>query len=536
MVTVIHNANVYLGNREFAQAVLLSGNTITQVGTDGEILAAAPADCRKIDAKGNTLIPGFNDSHQHLFHVGENLLKINLAGCKSLADVIETSKAFLAKHQIPAGQVVEGWGWNQDYFTDEKRLPTRQDLDQISTQHPLLLTRACGHVMSCNTLALERAGVWDAVPQVEGGQLDVDEQGRPTGIARESSAKQYINAIIPPATAESRERALAAALAYAASKGITSVQTNDVTGENYKVMLPLYEKMVGQGAPTLRAYHQCCIMDAATLKEFLAQGHCTGVGNDRVKIGPLKLFTDGSLGARTALMRKDYADEPGTRGIGTLPQAQLEELVAIADAHGMQVAVHAIGDQAMEMVLDAYQKVIGPQGNKNRHGIVHCQITDMPLLKRFRDMDIYAMVQPIFLHYDLHMVEQRVGKALAETSYAFETMHKLGLHVSFGTDSPVEDMDPIANLHCAVNRQDLKHFPAGGYYPQERMDIYQAVEDYTLGSAQNSFDEAKKGRIAPGYLADFTLLSQDIFHVPSEKILDTQVLMTMVDGQIVFEK
>ena len=255
-----------------------------------------------------------------------------------------------------------------------------------------------------------------------------------------------------------------------------------------------------------------------------------------LKIGPLKMFTDGSLGARTALMRQDYADAPGQRGIEILTQQELDELVRMADENGMQIAIHAIGDKANEMVLDSYQKVIGPEGNTHRHGIVHCQITDLPMLKRYQQMDVYAMVQPIFLHYDLHIVEDRVGKELAATSYAFHTMNQMGLHVSYGTDSPVEDMDPIQNLHCAVCRQDLKHFPAGGYVPEERVDIFQAVDDYTIGGAQNAFEENQKGRLQPGYLADLVMLDQDIFHVPSDKILDTQVLMTMVGGKVVYEK
>ncbi|HJA36170.1 MAG TPA: amidohydrolase [Firmicutes bacterium] len=535
MHTVIYHANAYVARDRFAQALWIEDGVIRQVGSDEEILAAAPADAQRIDAQGHTLVPGFIDSHQHLYHVGQNLLTVDLSHCTSLDQIVEAGRQFIQQHQVPPGETVQGWGWNQDYFTEGPQMPTRHTLDQISTEHPLLFTRACGHVMTCNTLALQKAGVWDEVPQVEGGQLDLEEDGRPNGIVRESNAKQLFDGLLPQETEAKQEQILQAAMDYAAKKGVTSVQTNDVAGDNFAQMLSLYDRIT-HDRRSLRVYMQCCMMTKEQLQAFLDAGHRTGKGDEWLKIGPLKMFTDGSLGARTALMRQDYADAPGQRGIEILTQQELDELVRMADENGMQIAIHAIGDKANEMVLDSYQKVIGPEGNTHRHGIVHCQITDLPMLKRYQQMDVYAMVQPIFLHYDLHIVEDRVGKELAATSYAFHTMNQMGLHVSYGTDSPVEDMDPIQNLHCAVCRQDLKHFPAGGYVPEERVDIFQAVDDYTIGGAQNAFEENQKGRLQPGYLADLVMLDQDIFHVPSDKILDTQVLMTMVGGKVVYEK
>ncbi len=535
MDTILYNGNIYLERERFAQALLIQDGKIAQVGGDEEILAAAP-EAEKIDVQGRTLIPGFVDSHQHLYHVGQNLLRVDLSACASLQDVIDAGRRFIQENQIPEGQTVEGWGWNQDYFAEKGQMPTRHTLDQVSQKHPLLFTRACGHVSTCNTLALQKAGVWDHVPQVEGGQLELEPDGRPNGILLESSAKQVVEkAIAPSMSEEQMERALEAAMKYASSKGLTSVQTNDVSGPDYDAILSVYDKLLHQ-RQSLRVYMQCCLMDPALFEKFLSEGHCTGKGDQWLKIGPLKLFTDGSLGGRTALMRQDYADEPGTRGISTLSQQDLDKLIQIAEQNGMQVAIHAIGDKAIEMCLDSYEKALDGRPNQNRHGIVHCQITDMPLLERFKKLDIHALVQPIFLHYDMHICADRVGEALAQTSYAFHTMNRLGLHVSYGTDSPVEDLDPIANLHCAVNRQDLKMQPADGWNPAEKVDIYQAVDDYTIGGAYNAFEEQEKGRLAPGYMADIVMLDQDIFHIPSEKILDTQVLMTMVGGKIIYEK
>ena len=535
METVIFNANIYLEREKFAQALLIRDGVIAQVGTNEEVLSAAGADASRMDAQGRTIVPGFNDSHQHLFGVGQMQLSVDLTQCTSRAGMVEAGRKFIAQRKVAPGTTVTGRGWNQDYFTDGHEMPTRELLDQISTEHPIIFTRACGHAVVCNTLALQKAGVWDNVPQPEGGQFDVDGQGRPTGIAREDSAIDIVHsAVVPPMDEAQMEEILRTAVAYAASRGLTSVQTNDVRSDNYEAMLRVYNKVLHEENAPLRAYLQCCFMDPDSLKEFFAAGHRTGEGDDYVKVGPLKLFTDGSLGARTAYLRQDYADEPGQRGISTLTQGDLDTLIQMADDNHTQVGIHAIGDKAIEMCLNSYEKVLKGGPNVNRHGIIHWQITDNPLLQRFKDLDVLALVQPIFLHYDMHICAARVGEELAATSYNFGTMGRMGIHVSYGTDSPVEGLDPINNLHCAVNRQDLKRQPTEGWLPREKVDIYTAVDNYTIGSAYASFEENRKGRLAPGFLADLVMLDQDIFHVPSEKILDTHVLMTMVGGNVVY--
>ena len=262
MDTILYNGNIYLERERFAQALLIQDGKIAQVGGDEEILAAAP-EAEKIDVQGRTLIPGFVDSHQHLYHVGQNLLRVDLSACASLQDVIDAGRRFIQENQIPEGQTVEGWGWNQDYFAEKGQMPTRHTLDQVSQKHPLLFTRACGHVSTCNTLALQKAGVWDHVPQVEGGQLELEPDGRPNGILLESSAKQVVEkAIAPSMSEEQMERALEAAMKYASSKGLTSVQTNDVSGPDYDAILSVYDKLLHQ-RQSLRVYMQCCLRDPA---------------------------------------------------------------------------------------------------------------------------------------------------------------------------------------------------------------------------------------------------------------------------------
>ena len=234
-------------------------------------------------------------------------------------------------------------------------------------------------------------------------------------------------------------------------------------------------------------------------------------------------------------MRQPYHDDPTTQGITCMTSNTLDQFIALADQNKIQIAIHAIGDGAMTQVLDAYQKVITDK-NLNRHGIIHCQITDKPILQRFKTMDVLAYVQPIFLHYDLHIVESRVGKQLAATSYAFKSMENLGLHVSYGTDSPVEGLNVFHNIHCAINRQDLHQFPDGGYFANEKVDLETAIDALTSGSAYASFEENKKGRLWPGYMADLIVLNQPIFELDPSAIKDVLVDLTMVGGKIVYTR
>lgn len=534
MRTVYLNGHIYVERGVFAQAVLVEDGIITAVGTNESVLADA-GDAQQVDLAGRTMIPGFNDSHLHVLNLGTSLRMVRLSGVKSLATVIEKGREFLAATPLAPGATLVGRGWNQDYFTDEARMPTRHDLDKITTEHPIMFTRACGHVAVCNTLALEMCGITADTEQPYGGQFDVDENGEPNGIFREL-AKNLLNPIVPQETLESTIENYRTAIAYANEFGITSVQSNDVREGNTENVLGALAQLEEAGELNVRFYHQCCFMSPESLNDFIAKGHRTGNGTEMNKIGPLKLFTDGSLGARTAYLRQDYADEAGQQGISTLNQEEINTLVQIAHANGLQVATHCIGDKAIEMMLDGYDTVIENGENTMRHGIIHCQITDMPLIERFAASDVLAQVQPIFIHYDMHVVAQRVGEELASTSYAFGTMGEKGIHVSYGTDCPVEDLNTFDNLYCAVTRKDLNGNPAGAWHPEECVDMETAVDNYTIESAYASFDEERKGRIMPGFYADMTVLDRDIFTVAHEEIRGTKVEMTIVGGRVVYQR
>lgn len=535
MQTVIYNGKIYVNKGHFVEALLIEDDIIRQVGTTEEILAAAATDSNRIDAAGRTVIPGLNDSHLHIHSVGAALSSVPLYGSASIAEVIERSRQFIAQNPPAPGSVITGRGWNQDYFTDERRLLTRHDLDQISTEVPIVFNRACGHVVVCNTKALEVAGITADTPQVDGGEFYLDEQGQPNGLFSEN-ANDLIFRIIPALDVPAMVHNLQTAFAYAASHGVTSIHTNDINQDGYREMIEAYNNLYENGLGTLRSYHQCHFTDPAAYQSFLDQGYKSGTGSKYNRIGSLKMFVDGSLGARTALMRQNYADDSSTAGICCMTQEHLNTMVQVADRNNCQVAVHAIGDRAIEMVLDAYDTVTTVGSNPRRHGIIHCQITDQPLLERFQRNDILAYVQPIFIHYDMHIVGDRVGEALASTSYAFGSMHRMGIHTSYGTDSPVEDLNSMDNIYCAVARKDLKSQPVEGYYPDEAVEVADAIDMYTLAGAYASNEEQIKGRLMPGYYADLAILSDDIFTVDHEMIRSIKVDTTMMGGRVVYQR
>ncbi len=535
MDMIIYNAKILRKDGSFSEAIALKNGLIDSVGTNEEILKLKEPSTNCIDADNHLIIPGLNDSHQHLLMVGQLLQNVVLYGVTSIQELIGRGKHFIDTHKPEDGQFIGGMGWNQDYFTDEHRLPTRHDLDMISTTHPIVFRRACGHIMVCNSLTLQLAGIDENTPEVEGGQIDREENGYPTGIFREN-ASVYLTKLQKPETLEDIKKTILTAAGYAASKGLTSVQTNDVSSSNpnYEMVIQAYRELAEDGLLPVRVNLQCCFTEIESFDYFLNQGYTFGQGNSNFKIGPLKLFVDGSLGARTALMRNPYYDDPNEIGIRTLTQAQSDELVKRAQEHNFQVVVHAIGDGAIEQVLDSYQKVFNQaDGNTLRHGIVHCQITDLPLLKRFQDMDVLALVQPIFLHYDKHIVCDRVGEKLASTSYAFKTMENLHLHVSYGTDAPVEDLNPFASMYCAITRSDLNQTEP--FVPQECIDVQTAIYDYTVGSAYCSFEENDKGVLEVGQYADLILLDEDLFELATSQIKDVSPLLTIKGGSITYK-
>ena len=533
MNTAYYNGNIYVERGRFVTAMYVKDGIIEKIGTDREILANLPADATKTDLGGKTVVPGINDSHLHIQSVGQTLSRVMLNGTKSVGDMISAGREFLKNHTLGRGDVLLGHGWNQDYFTDEIRMPTRYDLDEISKEIPIIFTRACGHICVANSKALELAGITKETEAVAGGVIYKDENGQPNGLISENSQYQ-VSKIVPRRTVEKISNDFIVGMKYARSQGITSLQSNDIKVADWQLTVKGIEHLYATYPDALRLYEQCNLGNLTEYKKFLDRGYKTGTGDDMFKYGPLKLFVDGSLGARTALMRKPYADDDTTCGVSTISQEDFNAIVKFADDNGCQVVTHCIGDGAIDLVLNGYESVIKNGENKNRHRGIHVQITDREMLQRFKDSDILAEVQPIFIDYDMNVVEDRVGRELANQSYAFGDLFRMGVHVSYGTDSPVEDLNPWHNIYCAVTRKNLAGTKT--YRRDQKVDIYDAVDMYTTASAYASFEENKKGRLLPGYFADFAVLDRNIFQITPEEVRDTICLKTVLAGRTIYEK
>ena len=529
---LFYNGHFYTGPGYAASVLWAQGGRIRALGGP-ELLAAAPPELPRTDLGGGWALPGFNDSHLHLLDVGRGLASVDLFGASGPADIAARCAAFVRAHAVPPGQAVYGNGWNQDLFAGPHTLPTRADLDAAVPDHPLLLDRVCGHIMLCNTAALRAAGITSQTPDPPGGGIDRGPGGEPNGLLRDN-AVALVRPLLPAETPAACAGRWRAALAHAAAHGLTSVQTCDVRSRDWPTVLAALEELDAQDALPLRLTLQCAMDTPEDLQALWDAGYRPGAHGKRWKIGPLKLFLDGSLGARTAWLRGGYADAPGAHGLCCLPMAEALALARKADAAGMQVVAHAIGDGAMEEMLDIIETLNAPRGGANplRHGVVHFQVTAPGQWDRLAALGAGALVQPIFLDYDHTIVTARCGAALAGTSYAFGDAVRRGLPVSYGTDAPVESLDPLRNLYAAVTRRPL----SGGapWQPQQAVTRAQALFCYTQGSAWQEFAEAEKGRLAPGFLADFTVLDRDYFTVPEADIPRLRVQATVTGGQVVY--
>lgn len=545
-----------------AEAMLIDGDTITAVGSDAEILArireisagTGSETVTAVDLAGRCVLPAFNDSHCHLLATGLNQIHLDLRGVRSCEEIVERGRAYLSSASLSADDWIVGYGFDQNLFED-KRLPDRLTAETISSDHPVFLDRVCGHVGAVNRAALQIAG-FDENTVITGGVLARDENGKLNGILKEAALDRMRRLITEPSPAM-LEAALLHAMQDANRFGLASVQTDDLESAALDSVIALYHKLESEGRLTLRIYEEIQQPRVPQLHEFLARRLRTGDGDDFFRIGNIKLLTDGSLGARTAYMRQPYADTPETAGVAVYTQDALNEVVALAHRNGMQVAFHAIGDGAIEQVINSVEyagkaeakasaslsdeKISHSEAHaytaaaSHRHRIVHCQFIGEDLLARIKDAGLCADIQPPFTASDYPIVDARVGVERSDWSYVWRTMAEVGIPLGGGSDSPVETMNPIWGIDCAVNRTDLTHLPVKGWHASQCLTVPQAISLYTRGSAYTEFSEHRKGQIAEGMLADFIVLSEDIFEVETRRIRDIQVLETYVGGRPVLE-
>jgi predicted amidohydrolase YtcJ len=451
---------------------------------------------------------------------------VDLRGAKDEADLARLLGGH-ARTLPPGAWILEG-NWDHEAWPSQA-LPTRQAIDAATPAHPVFVQRLDGHMSLANSLALRLAGVTRDTKDPDGGTIVRDASGEPTGVLKDNAADLVAKAI-PEPSREMNLRAARAALAEAARVGVTTIQDNSPVDA-----LPTYQELRARGELTARMY--VWRYAASALAPLAQAGVRTGLGDEWIRLGALKILSDGSMGSGTAAFYEPYADAPKTSGLLLHPVPELERMIAEADAAGFQLAVHAIGDRANALVLDAFEKAARANGPRDRRfRIEHAQVVRKRDLPRFKALGVVASIQPSHCIDDMRWAEKRIGRERARDSYNFRSFTAAGIPVAFGTDWYVEPLDPRLGLYAAVTREFPGGGPPGGWFPEEKISLEDAIDLYTRGSAYAEFAEKEKGTLEPGRLADVVVFAADLFRVPPREILTTPVDLTIVGGRVVFDR
>ena len=523
---VIVNARVHTVDRArpSAEAVAICGEVISRVGSSAEVRQLASTRTRVIDAGGRLVVPGFNDAHVHLLSGAEQIVGVDLRPATDQTDLARRLREHAAR--LPKGRWITGGYWDHEAWPD-KSLPTRGHIDAATPDHPVFVQRLDGHMALANTLALKLAGITQETQSPDGGTIVREASGAPAGVFKDN-AMELVSRAIPPDTPEQTLEKARAALQLAASLGVTTIQ--DMTASATE--LRAYQTLHSRGELTARIYS----IQNHGIDGLKDAGIATGFGDDWLRIGGIKLFADGSMGAGTAAFFEPYADDPSTSGLLLQPPERLQQIAFDADAAGFQLIIHAIGDRANTIVLDILERLVKERGARDRRSrIEHAQVVRAEDKPRFKSLGAIASIQPSHCIDDMRWAEARIGTPRSAIAYNFNSFVDAGVRIAFGTDWFVEPLDPMLGLYAAVTRQFPDGTPAGGWFPSERITMEQAVEFYTLGSAYAEFADERKGSVSPGKLADLVVLSKDIFKVPPREILGTRPVLTVVGGRVVYE-
>jgi predicted amidohydrolase YtcJ len=540
------HGNIYTGelaNSQFssilrAEAIAVRGDRIQAVGKTADIEKLKGPQTQVVDLGGHFVMPGFNDAHMHLADAGFQKLSVNLVGVKSLEELRDR---VLAKVQTAApGEWITGGGWDETLWP-VVAVPSRWDLDEVSGGHPIFLERVDGHIAIANTRALRLASVTLASKAPQGGQIDRDANGQPTGILRET-ARAAVDAVIPKPNHGKRRQAIEAALADLAQWRITSAQDfsglqDNTIWENFQIL----EDLEKEGKLTSRLSEW--LQFDAPLDELVLKRDMHPHSDLMLHTGMLKGFMDGSLGSHTAALLEPYADDPKNSGLPRYEADKLNEMTKERVLAGFQVGFHAIGDKGVQMALDAFaeaekaareKKVKAPNGGDDfRLRIEHAQVTSKAQIARFKELKVIASMQPSHLLTDMHWAKDRLGPQRAAHSYAWLELLNKGVALAFGTDYPVEPVTPFRGLYAAVTRKSENGKLE--YFPEQKLSMDQAIAAYTTGAAFAEFEEKEKGKLIPGMLADFVVLDQDVTAAAAQKMLATKVLRTVMGGKTVYE-
>jgi len=510
---IFFNGAIFTGDSQmpWAEALVVAEDRIAFAGSRTE--AMSDPEAIKVDLKGRLVLPGFNDAHLHFVEGGRVLTGLNLREARNLEDFLEQIGRYA--RTVTAGQWITSWGWDHERWP-ERRYPTRRDVDRVSPQHPLLLFRLDGHVAVANSLALKAAGVSRAT-KIPGGQVLLDPQtGEPNGVLRDKAAK-FVAAQIPPEPLSRRKEAIRMALSQAAKLGVTSVQEMGTQFGDYTI----YRELAERGELTARVY---------AVPLFENRDLFRGLPEDNwLRVGGVKLFSDGSLGAASAWMFEPYDDEPETTGLALYSAEELRDILETADQKGWQICIHTIGTRANHEVVHAFDRILKNRGNLRRHRFEHVQLIRDDDLGHMARLGLLASLQPVHYWDDRRWLVHRIGERRLPLAYRLGSFFRAKIPVALGTDWPVGDLNPLLGIFSAVARNhDLNT-------PEEGISLKAALRAYTSGSAFAEFAENKKGRLREGQLADLVVLSENIFKLPPEEFKNVAVDLTLVGGKVVYQ-
>jgi predicted amidohydrolase YtcJ len=526
---ILTNGRVYTvdSSRPVAQAVGVRDGRIVFVGSAREAEALVGTGTEVVDLEGQTVIPGLIDSHGHFRSLGSALQIVNLVGTRSYAQVIERVAARAS--QLPPGQWVRGRGWDQNEWGDT-RFPRHEALSRAIPDRPVVLGRVDGHAIFVNARAMELAGIDRDTPDPPGGRIVRDAAGDATGVFVDR-AMGLVNRVVPAESRAEVLQGLRLAQLELNRLGLTSIHDAGVG----RGTIDLYEEMANAGELTVRNY---VMISPADLDYYAALGPRTNIGGDYLlQVAAIKVSVDGALGSRGAALLEDYSDDSGNRGLITVGEDELEPIVDRALEIGFQVNVHAIGDAANRMVLNVFERALTRNPTPDhRFRIEHAQILNRQDLPRFAELGVIPSMQAVHQASDMYWAETRLGWTRIQGAYAWRSLIDSGVIIAGGSDFPVESPDPLLSFHAAVSRQDADNWPAGGWFPEQRMTREEALRHMTIWGAQASFMEDLVGSITLGKLGDLVVLSEDIMTVPVERILDAEVVMTILGGRVLYRR
>jgi predicted amidohydrolase YtcJ len=534
---IVHNAKVYTAGTSgtMAEAVAIRGNQILRVGSEREVMRLRRPQTTMIDAKGAAVVPGFNDAHLHFISGGLSLERIDLVGAETLDDIQSRIRTWATGHADAPW--VLGRGWYYQPFPGG--LPTRQQLDAIVSDRPAEIISYDGHTSWVNTRALRMARITRKTPNPPGGVIVKDPKtGEPTGVLKEA-AMALVSSHVPTSTRAERAAALRSAIGEAQRNGITSVQNASATADDFE----LYTEARRDGDLGVRVYSALATsgaLSAAAIADLDAVAK-RYPDDPLFKAGAIKIMLDGVIEAHTAAMLAPYANDSAS-GTPRIDADELNRMVRLLDAGGWQVMTHAVGDRAVNMALTAYEHAVRSNplpARGRRHRVEHVETVDSTDIPRFGALGVIASMQPYVGTPSSSQIDVwfgNVGPERASRGWPYNSIAARAGRLAFGSDWPGVPLNPLLGLHTAVTRTTPEGLPQDGWYPGERLALKAAIDAYTFGAAWASFDEQRKGSLAPGMLADLVVLSEDIFEAPASRLASTRIAVTIFDGRVVYRR